>query len=61
MSSSATKPSSLAAELKEKGNKLFVAKDYTAAYYKYSEAIELDANNAVLHANRAACSLVIGK
>lgn len=40
---------------------LYVAKDYAATYGKYSEAIEIDSKNAVLYANRAACSLAIDK
>ena len=50
-----------AAQLKEAGNKLFVAKDYAAAYCKYSEAIEQDDKNAILYANRGACSFAMNK
>ena len=50
-----------AAQLKDEGNKLYVGKDYAAAYGKYSEAIDLDSKNAVLYANRAACSLTMDK
>lgn len=50
-----------AAQLKDEGNKLYVKKDYALAYSKYSEAIDLDPNNAVLYANRAACLLAMDK
>ena len=53
--------SALAAQLKEEGNKLFTKKDYAAAYFKYSEAIEVDPENAVLFANRGACSFSMNK
>ena len=43
--------------LKDEGNTLFSKKNYGAAYEKYTEAIEEDRNNAILYANRAACSL----
>lgn len=46
-----------AAQLKEEGNKLYAQEDYEKAYAKYTEAITEDAANAVLYANRAACSL----
>lgn len=46
-----------AAVLKDEGNALFAKKDYSAAYTKYTEAIAEDGQNAVLYANRAACSL----
>ncbi|THH28438.1 hypothetical protein EUX98_g5764 [Antrodiella citrinella] len=46
----------LAAQLKNTGNTFFAAKKYQAAYNKYSEAIRLDDNSAILYANRAACS-----
>lgn len=45
------------AQLKEEGNKLYAQKSYAQAYVKYTCAIGEDANNAVLFANRAACSL----
>ncbi|TCD61455.1 hypothetical protein EIP91_008412 [Steccherinum ochraceum] len=54
MAGQATKPSADA--LKEEGNALFAKKDYEAAIRKYTEALKLDENNAVLHANRSACS-----
>lgn len=43
--------------LKDEGNALFSKKNYGAAYKKYTEAIEEDGSNAILYANRAACSL----
>jgi hypothetical protein len=52
---------STAAELKDEGNKLFVAKKYGQASRKYSDAIAKDASNAVLYANRAACALNLQK
>ena len=48
---------SKASLLKDEGNALFAKKDYGAAYKKYTEAIAEDGNNAILYANRAACSL----
>ncbi|GJE97975.1 hypothetical protein PsYK624_141970 [Phanerochaete sordida] len=50
-----------AAQLKEEGNELFRKKEHVAAYAKYSEAIAFDGNNAVLYANRGACSLAMRK
>lgn len=61
MAASTTADPSRAAQLKEAGNKLYVAKDYAAAYFKYSESIEADGKNAVLYANRAACSFAMSK
>lgn len=43
--------------LKAEGNKLFGAKKFSEAAIKYSEAIDIDGQNAVLYANRAACHL----
>ena len=48
---------SRAEAIKEDGNALFTKGKYKAAYQKYPEAIELDGTNAILYANRAACSL----
>ena len=48
-------------QLKEEGNKIFVARKYSAAYEKYSEALEVDHLNAVLYANRGACSFALQK
>ncbi|KAF9164396.1 Hsp90 cochaperone [Actinomortierella ambigua] len=44
-----------AEEFKQQGNKLFLAKDYSAAIDAFSKAIELDASNHVLYSNRSAC------
>jgi Flp pilus assembly protein TadD len=46
-----------AALLKSDGNALFVAKKFLEAEAKYTEAIELDPDNAILYGNRAACHL----
>ncbi|KAF9223791.1 hypothetical protein BS17DRAFT_705155 [Gyrodon lividus] len=43
-------------QLKEQGNALFVKKGYLRAHEKYTEAIAIDRQNAVLYANRSACS-----
>ncbi|KAJ7222419.1 hypothetical protein GGX14DRAFT_428711, partial [Mycena pura] len=45
----------MAEELKATGNALFASKKYDAAAKKYSEAIAVDPQSAVLYANRAAC------
>ncbi|KAI0666286.1 hypothetical protein C8Q78DRAFT_1083223 [Trametes maxima] len=55
-----------AAQLKAEGNTRFRAKDYTGAYTKFTEAIRhcsssSSALNAVLHCNRSACSLALGR
>lgn len=50
-----------AAALKAEGNTLFVAKNFKAAYAKYDAAVALDAENAILYANRAACSFSMNK
>ncbi|KAJ3899296.1 hypothetical protein F5879DRAFT_926356 [Lentinula edodes] len=44
-------------KLKEEGNKLFAQKQYVAAAEKYTEALQLGGDNAVLYSNRAACRL----
>ncbi|KAG0240660.1 Hsp90 cochaperone [Actinomortierella wolfii] len=44
-----------AEEFKQQGNKLFLAKDYSAAIDAFSKAIELDPSNHVLYSNRSAC------
>ncbi|KAF8126941.1 hypothetical protein EV363DRAFT_1346694 [Boletus edulis] len=54
-------PSTAAAQLKEQGNALFIKKDFVRAHDKYTEAIAIDGQNAVLHANRSACSFGMGK
>ncbi|KAI9574033.1 hypothetical protein HD554DRAFT_2183364 [Boletus coccyginus] len=48
-------------QLKQEGNALFVKKDFVAAHEKYSEAIAIDGQNAVLYANRSACSFGMSK
>jgi hypothetical protein len=61
ISSSIMSKKSKALELKNKGNELFVGKEYTAANEIYTQAISQDENNAVLYANRAACALALQK
>ena len=46
----------LAAQLKEEGNALFIKKDFQKAYQKYTDALKADDTNAILYANRAACA-----
>ncbi|KAF9061382.1 hypothetical protein BDP27DRAFT_1301213 [Rhodocollybia butyracea] len=43
--------------LKEEGNRLFSQKDYASANAKYTEALELGGDDAILYSNRAACRL----
>lgn len=50
-----------AALLKTEGNTFFVAKKWIKAQSKFTEAIELDKENAVLYSNRAACCLQLGR
>ena len=50
-----------AAECKAEGNALFAKKKYALAYAKYTDAIAEDGSNAILYANRAACSLSMCK
>jgi hypothetical protein len=45
--------------LKAEGDAFFSQKLYTEAYTKYSDAIKIDNNNAILYANRAASSLLM--
>ena len=45
--------------LKAEGNALHTKGQYKQAYQKYTEAIALNGNNAVLYANRAASSLAL--
>ena len=45
--------------LREEGNALHRVRKYREAYAKYTEAIDLDKQNAVLYANRAACSVAL--
>jgi Flp pilus assembly protein TadD len=47
--------------LKDEGNALFKQKRFREAHQKYTWAIELDSNNAIIFANRAACSLSLKK
>ncbi|KAJ3869207.1 hypothetical protein EV359DRAFT_30566 [Lentinula novae-zelandiae] len=44
-------------KLKEEGNNLFAQKQYVTAAEKYTEALQLGGDNAVLYSNRAACRL----
>ncbi|TFY70073.1 hypothetical protein EVJ58_g51 [Rhodofomes roseus] len=50
-----------AQELKAEGNALFVKGEYAAAHQKYEDAIQYDDRNAILYANRAACSIHLDK
>ena len=43
--------------LKAEANVLYASRKFKEAHAKYSEAIQLDDANAILFANRAACSL----
>ncbi|KAM5537059.1 hypothetical protein V8D89_009205 [Ganoderma adspersum] len=54
-------PPSQSKLLKAEGNALFLKNDFTAAYQKYTDAIQLDTNNAVLYCNRAACAFGLGR
>lgn len=47
--------------LKQEGDALFEQKEYSEAYDKYTEAINIDAENAVLFSNRSACSFALGR
>ena len=53
--------SARAQELKTEGNALFGKGEWRAAYDKYVKAIQLDDQNAVLYANRAACAIHLKK
>ncbi|OBZ78588.1 Small glutamine-rich tetratricopeptide repeat-containing protein beta [Grifola frondosa] len=59
MSSTPSERKAQAEQLKAEGNRLHLRGDHTAAYEKYSKAIEVDGQNAVLYANRAAASLAM--
>ena len=48
-----------AEQLKAEGNALHLKGDHAAARSKYSEAIALDPENAILYANRAASYLAL--
>ncbi|KAH8086615.1 hypothetical protein BXZ70DRAFT_956205 [Cristinia sonorae] len=50
-----------AAQLKAEGNTLFAQRQYKEARSKYSQAIDVDGNSAVLYSNRAACSQYLRK
>lgn len=50
---------SLAICVKNEGNNLYTAGNYSAAHAKYTQAIELDGSNAVFWANRGACLLAM--
>lgn len=52
---------SAALQLKNEGNLLFGQQNYDAALQKYTEALVLDPNSAVLFSNRAACNLNMGR
>lgn len=56
-----TTPQQQVQALKDEGNALFTHKQYGPASVKYSEALRIDDNNAVLYANRAACRLAVGQ
>ncbi|KAL0954421.1 hypothetical protein HGRIS_003407 [Hohenbuehelia grisea] len=49
------------AKFKAEGNALFGAKKYREAVSKYSDALQIDASNAVILANRSACRLALGR
>ncbi|KAM5536003.1 hypothetical protein V8D89_010261 [Ganoderma adspersum] len=48
-----------AEQLKADGNALYVRNDFSAARSKYTQAIKLDDNNAVLYSNRAATYIAL--
>jgi tetratricopeptide (TPR) repeat protein len=55
---SATERNTLAAQLKDKGNKLYSKKEFQKAVDVYTRAIEISAKkDAVFYSNRAACKL----
>ena len=47
--------------LKAEGNAFFSKSDFAGAYAKYTSAIELDSQNAILYSNRAACAFGLGR
>ena len=53
--------SARAQELKKEGNAFFAEGEWSVAYDKYAEAIQLDGQNAILYANRAACAIHLKK
>lgn len=50
----------LALEKKNQGNSYFEKQEYKEALKLYTEAIELDENNAVIYTNRSACYIKMG-
>ncbi|KAH7930148.1 hypothetical protein BV22DRAFT_77745 [Leucogyrophana mollusca] len=50
-----------ATQLKNEGNALYTRHDYVGAFAKYTKAIAVDGENAVLYANRSACNLEMKK
>ena len=46
-------------KLKAEGNALHLKGDHSAARAKYTEAIKLDPENAILYANRAAAYIAL--
>ena len=50
-----------AEQLKAEGNALHAKGNYVGARSKYSEAIQLDGENAILYANRAASHIASKK
>lgn len=50
-----------AAKIKEEGNKLFSSKQYSQALDKYSKALRVGGDNAVIFSNRSACLLSLGR
>ncbi len=44
-------------KLKDEGNKHFAKNEFSQAYDKYSAALSRGGDNAILYANRAACSI----
>ena len=47
--------------LKTEGNALFSKSDFAGAYQRYTAAIQLDSENAILYCNRAACAFALGR
>lgn len=44
-------------KLKDEGNAHFAKKEFSQAYDKYTAALSKGGDNAILYANRAACSI----
>ena len=51
----------VAARTKDEGNKLFASKQYSQALDKYSKALRIGGDNAIIFANRSACQLFLGR